>query len=272
MCRAPDRDEPKDFAPETLRDADLEPAMFIRCSLSLGYADHSYASLRRQSSLYCALGGLPSVPFSGTIDPVMGTYLALSDTLFGRTRGAVLAVLYGHVGESYYLRQLARMTGISLGPVQRELRQLVGAGLVTKRVQGTQTLFAVNESSPVFAEMRSLVAKTVGMHDVLLAALQPLKKKIDLAFVYGSVARSGETERSDVDLMVVGAAGFAEVVDRLADAQKTLNREINPTVFTAKEFTGKLRGNFLKTVLRGKKLYLIGDESVLGKLGQQPVA
>ena len=193
----------------------------------------------------------------------MGTGITLSNVLFGRTRGAVLAVLYGHVGESYYLRQLARMTGIALGPVQRELRQLVDAGLVTKRVQGTQTLFTANEASPVFAEMRSLVAKTVGMHDVLLASLRPLEEKIDLAFLYGSVARAGETEQSDVDLMVVGTAGFADVVDRIADAQKTLNREINPTVYTAPEFTSKLRGNFLKTVLGGKKLFLIGDENDL---------
>jgi predicted nucleotidyltransferase len=202
----------------------------------------------------------------------MGTAVTLSDILFGRTRGAVLAVLYGHVGESYYLRQLARLTGIALGPVQRELRQLVDAGLATKKIQGTQTLFTANESSPVFAEMRSLVAKTVGMHDVLLASLRPLEKKIDLAFVYGSVARGGETEQSDVDLMVVGTAGFADVVDRIAGAQKTLNREINPTVYTAREFTSKMKGNFLKTVLDGKKLFLIGDEDDLRKLGRQPVA
>ena len=231
----------------------------------------THASPRLRTASVVPLG-LPSVSFSGTIDPVMGTAITLSDTLFGRTRGAVLAVLYGHVGETYYLRQLARMTGIALGPVQRELRQLVDAGLVTKRTQGTQTLFTANEASPVFAEMRSLVAKTVGMHDVLLASLRPLEKKIDLAFVYGSVARAGETEQSDVDLMVVGTAGFADVVDRIADAQKTLNREINPTVYTAREFTGKLRGNFLKTVLGGKKLFIIGDEDDLRELGRQPVA
>jgi predicted nucleotidyltransferase len=198
----------------------------------------------------------------------MGTAITLSDTLFGRTRGAVLAVLYGHVGESYYLRQLARLTGIALGPVQRELRQLVVAGLVTKRIQGTQTLFTANESSPVFAEMRSIVAKTVGMHDVLLESLRPLESNIDLAFVYGSVARAGETEQSDVDLMVVGTARFADVVDRIADAQKTLNREINPTVYATKEFTSKLHGNFLKTVLGDKKLFIIGDEDDLRELGR----
>jgi uncharacterized protein len=199
----------------------------------------------------------------------MGTGSILSATLFGRTRGAVLAVLYGHVGESFYLRQLARRTGIALGPVQREIRQLADAGLVRKETLGKQTLFTANEASPVFAEIKSLVAKTVGMHDVLAEALRPLRKMIDLAFVYGSVARSSETERSDVDLMVVGNVDFGTAVERLADAQKTLNREINPTVYSVREFASKVRGHFLKTVLAEKKLFLIGDENVLRDLGQK---
>ncbi len=199
----------------------------------------------------------------------MGTSTVLSDTLFGHTRGAVLSVLYGHVGEAFYLRQLARRTEIALGPVQRELRQLVDAGLVNKKIVGAQTLYTANENSPVFAEIKSLVTKTVGMHDVLYMALEPLRKKINLAFVYGSVARSGETERSDVDLMVVGKVDFGTVVEKLADAQKVLNREINPTVYSVKEFSAKVRGNFLKTVLSDKKLFIIGDENVLRELGQK---
>jgi predicted nucleotidyltransferase len=132
---------------------------------------------------------------------------------------------------------------------------------------GTHTLYSANQASPVFAEIRSLVAKTVGMHDVLVAALHPLERKINLAFVYGSVARSRESHQSDVDLMIVGKVHFADVVERIGDAQKTLNREINPTVYTVKEFTSKVRGNFLKTILGEKKLFLIGDENVLRELG-----
>ena len=210
-----------------------------------------------------------AVPFSGTIDPRMGTASILSSTLFGRTRGAVLAVLYGHVGESFYLRQLARRTEIALGPVQREIRQLLNAGLVKKTTLGKQTLYSANEASPVFAEIKSLVGKTVGMHDVLVGALTPLHKKINLAFVYGSVARSSESEKSDVDLMIVGNVDFGTVVERLADAQKTLNREINPTVYSIREFASKVQGNFLRTVLTEKKLFLIGDENVLRELGRK---
>lgn len=130
----------------------------------------------------------------------MGTVSVHSNTLFGRTRGAALSIFYGHVGESFYLRQLARRTGIALGPVQREVRQLVDAGLVTRRIVGGRTLYSANQESPVFAEIKSLVTKTVGMHDVLFVALDPLRKKINLAFVYGSVARSSEMEQSDTDL------------------------------------------------------------------------
>jgi len=199
----------------------------------------------------------------------MGTATILSDTLFGRTRGAVLSVLYGHVGESFYLRQLARLTGKSLGPVQREVRQLVDAGLVTRRIEATRTLYSANQDSPVFAEIKSVITKTIGMHDVLNSALEELRRKVNLAFVYGSVARSGETARSDVDLMVVGKVDFSTVVSKVAKAQKALNREINPTVYSVKEFQSKLRGSFLKNVLAEKKLFIIGDENVLRQLGEK---
>lgn len=199
----------------------------------------------------------------------MDTRDILSETLFGRTRGAVLSVLYGHVGETFYLRQLARLTDITVGPVQRELRQLVDAGLVSKKTVGAQTLYTANQESPVFAEIKGLITKTVGMHDVLYAALEPLRKKINLAFVYGSVAQSRETERSDVDLMIVGNVDFGVAVERLADTQRTLNRQINPTVYSVKEFRKKVRGNFLQTVLSDKKLFIIGDENVVRELGEK---
>jgi predicted nucleotidyltransferase len=209
------------------------------------------------------------VPLKGTLDLRMGTTDILSNTLFGRTRGAVLSVLYGHVGESFYLRQLARLTDKALGPVQREVRQLGDAGLATRKILGGRTLYSANRDSPVFKEIKSLVNKTVGMHDVLVDALNPLRKRINVAFVYGSVARSRDTEHSDVDLMIVGKVAFDEVVESLGAAQKTLNREINPTVYSMREFGKKVRGNFLKTVLADKKLFIIGDEDDVRELGQE---
>jgi hypothetical protein len=71
--------------------------------------------------------------------------------------------------------QLARLTDIASGPVQREIRQLVEAGLVSRQTVGTQTLYSANRESPVFREIKGLVTKTVGMHDVLAEALGPLR-------------------------------------------------------------------------------------------------
>ena len=69
--------------------------------------------------------------------------------------------------------------------------------------------------------------------------------------------------------MIVGRVEFGDVVESLGDVQKKLNREINPTVYSVREFASKIRGSFLKTVLSEKKLFLIGDENVLRELGHQ---
>ena len=198
----------------------------------------------------------------------------LSNTLFGQTRSAVLAVLYGHVDESFYLRQLVRATGSGKGAVQREVKQLLEAGLVTKNAVGNQTFYQANQKSPVFSEIKSLVTKTVGIRDVLQMALNPLRKNIQTAFVYGSIAKQNETAKSDVDLMVVGDADFGQVTSRLSQAQRQLNREINPTLYPAPELRLKIAaGNhFLKNVLDGEKLFIFGDEDELRKLGGEQVA
>jgi DNA-binding transcriptional ArsR family regulator len=200
-----------------------------------------------------------------SVDLKMST---LANTLFGHTRGAVLAMLYGHVGESFYLRQLSRATGISFGTVQREVRQLTDAGLLVKKNVGQQTFYSANENSPVFQEIKSLVVKTVGVRDVLATALAPLSKIINVAFVYGSIARLSDTTKSDIDLMVIGKVDFESVVSKLTDAQRILNREINPTVYSWREFRSKIKSNFLRNVLAGNKLFAIGEESDLRELGQ----
>ena len=198
----------------------------------------------------------------------------LGTTLFSKARGAVLALLYGHAEESFYLRQIARVTGAGLGPVQRELKLLTEAGIVRRTVSGRQVYYRVNTESPVFPELKSLVAKTAGIGDTLRAALSPIADRIKVAFVYGSVARGEGTGRSDVDVLVVGDVAFAEVVAALQGAQETLGREINPTVFPVAEISKKLSENvhFLRTVLAGPKIFLTGTEIGLNRLAAKRLA
>jgi len=188
--------------------------------------------------------------------------------LFGQTRGALLSLLYGKTDQAFYLRQLARMTGAGHGAVQRELKQLTEMGLILRSTQGNQVLYRANRRSPIFPEVKSLMTKTVGLHDTIRSALTRISGKIQIAFVFGSFARGEERSDSDVDLMIVGKVSFGEAVAALAPAQKALGREINPSLFSAGEFRAKLAADnhFLNSVMRGKKLFVIGTPDELTKL------
>ena len=195
----------------------------------------------------------------------------LSATLFGKTRRAVLGLLYGHSDQAFYLRQIVRLTGVGLGAVQRELEKLSSAGIIRRTQRGNQVYFEANTQCPVFKELKNLIVKTVGLGQVLKQALAPLSNRIDVAFVYGSVARGEETRTSDIDLLVIGRATFADVVSALGNAQDALGREVNPAVYPAREFKTKLAGrnHFLRTVMEKPKLFLIGDEHELARLAQE---
>ena len=220
---------------------------------------------------------MQTVPKRGTIVPTMSTMPEtdnLSKTLFSKTRRAVLSLLYSHVDDAFYLRQIVRAAGVGLGAVQRELKQLSGAGIIERIVRGHQVYYQANPRCPVFAELKNLVIKTVGVGAVLQAALAPLSDRIHVAFIYGSFARSEEYRDSDVDVLVVGKVTFAEIVSSLREAQKTIGREINPTVFPPAEFRSKVAigHHFLNAVLRGPMFFLVGDKRELARLAKKPLA
>ena len=198
----------------------------------------------------------------------------LSRTLFGKTRRAVLSLLYSQVDDAFYLRQIVRAAGVGLGAVQRELKQLSDAGIIQRIVRGRQVYYQANPQCPVFAELKALVMKTVGIAAVIQAALAPLADRIRIAAIYGSIARSEEYRGSDVDLLVVGEAAFAEIVSALHQAQSTINREINPTVYPPAEFRSKVAAghHFLNAVLKEPVLFLVGDKRELARLAKKPLA
>jgi uncharacterized protein len=212
---------------------------------------------------------LKSVLMLSTIVLGMSTHNGLGDLLFGRTRGAILALLYGRTDQSFYTRQIAREVDASIGAVQRELENLSKVGLIIRSSVGSQVFYQANRDTPIFREMQTLVNKTIGVFSVLRSALRPLAKRILVAFVYGSVAREQETAQSDVDVMVVGKATLDEVLSRLTTVEKSIGRPINPTVYSVAEFKSKLAGrnHFLNAVLNGQKVFLLGDADELRKVG-----
>jgi predicted nucleotidyltransferase len=171
---------------------------------------------------------------------------------------------------SLHVREIARVTGKVPGTLVRELNQLAESGLLLRKPVGNQIHYQANPACPIYEELRSILKKTSGLADVLRAALEPLADRVQAAFVYGSVARGDERAGSDLDVMVVGDAKFADVAQALTPAQETLRREINPNVYRTAEFGAKLAAGepFLQRVMEDPKIYLVGSEDDL----RQPVA
>lgn len=148
--------------------------------------------------------------------------------------------------------------------MHRELASLHASGLVTAGLIGNQKHFQANRSAPIFEELHAIVLKTFGVADVLRARLEPLEGAIQVAFIYGSVAKGTDRAASDIDLMIVSEkVTFEDVVAALWRGTPSLGREVNPSIYRRVEFEKKAseEGGFLSRVLEGPKLFLIGAVS-----------
>lgn len=191
----------------------------------------------------------------------------LGSLLFGEYRQRTLGLLLLNPESSFHVRELARLTGTSAGTLHKELTKLAAGGILQKKQIGNQVHYSANRNCPIFDELAGILRKTSGLTDVLAKALIDLENKIDVAFVFGSVARGGQQTRSDVDMMLIGSLSFAEAVQALHASQAVLQREINPVVYSQDEFNRRIKNNdtFINEVLAKPKLFIIGKENELSQ-------
>jgi predicted nucleotidyltransferase len=194
------------------------------------------------------------------------TTVNLSDALFSTTQQRVLGLLFGQPDRSFYATEMIGLAGVGSGGVQRELARLAQSGLVTVRPVGNQKHYQANPEAPIYAELCGIVRKTFGMAEPLRLALAPLAAQIKCAFVFGSVAKRQDTASSDIDLMVISdSLGYADTFAALEAASTQLGRTVNPTIYTKKELTKRIKQGeaFVTRVLEQSKLWLIGGDDDL---------
>lgn len=198
----------------------------------------------------------------------------LVELLFGAYRRRILSLLLLHPEQSFYVREIGRLTGVPAGSLHREMRLLTDAGLLARSVAGNQVRYQVDRSCPVYEELAGIFRKTVGLADVLREALSSIGNAIRLAFIFGSVAQGKEQPTSDIDVLIVGTASFSQVVKALIPARDRLGREVNPVVMTSERFRTKLRGRdrFVSRLVREPKIFLVGDAGELAELAQDRAA
>lgn len=191
----------------------------------------------------------------------------ISSVLFPGYRRRVLGLLLLRPDEALHGREIARRTGLPSGTITRELVRLAQAGLLKREQRGNQFVYSAERKSPVFEELASILRKTSGVAEVLAAGLAPAEERIRTAFIFGSMGRGEERAGSDIDLIVIGDIGFAEVVKLLHASQRGLGREINPKVYSVKEWAAKRAAPdaFLRDVLAKPKIFVIGTQDELAK-------
>jgi predicted nucleotidyltransferase len=183
-------------------------------------------------------------------------------TLFPRTRQRLLAAMFGQPGKWWYLSELAQYLRTRPSSLQRELRAMAASGILQKRREGTRTYFKAETGSPIFPELHGLIEKTAGLIPTLQGAVETFHDQIDCAFVYGSVARGEEHALSDVDLIVVGRVGLAELAPAIRKAEARLGRDVNVISYSVGEFCERVaaRDHFVVTVLNAPKQFIKGDQ------------
>jgi uncharacterized protein len=208
----------------------------------------------------------------GILVPIMGTHIyrsRLSDTLFTRTQQAVLGLLFSNPEIDFHFRGIVRQTGIGQGTVQRELQRLTEAGILIRDLRDKQPVYRANKECPIYPELKSIVAKTIGVTSALRDALEPLVEKIRVALIFGSFARVEENSKSDVDLLVIGDISMRDVSTAISELQSELGREVNPVIYPIDEYRQQLaNGNHFLTSLQSEaKMFLIGNQDELDRLG-----
>lgn len=196
----------------------------------------------------------------------------LADFLLGPFRTRVLSALFSHPEAAWHSRELARRIGALPGSTSRELVKLAEVGILLRQNVGNQVHYRANPDCPIFTELAMMLRKTSGLATILADALTPLSGKIHSALVFGSVARGEQTSHSDIDVLVLGDVGFAEVLEALHPLQLSLHREINPVVYRVEDFCAKLasRNTWALEVVGKPKLFLIGGEDDFAKLVEDP--
>lgn len=195
----------------------------------------------------------------------MAMSTSLADALFGKTRQAVLALLFGNPDREYYVREIVHAVAKGASQVQKELEGLAQAGLIVRRARANLVFYKANPEAAIYRELVAIVAKTFGISDVVRTVLAKVERHVRFAFIYGSVARNEHHATSDVDVLIVGDVMLSELEGPLHVAEKKLGRTIAPTVLGPKEFARRRTegDHFLRSILAKPKIFLIGDPDSL---------
>lgn len=169
-------------------------------------------------------------------------------------RADLLALLLNNPEERFYVREIATLLRKNPSGVKRELDNLEKMGILSSKKVANLKYFQAEKKSPLFSELKSLIAKSLGASGALKAALKNSGAKI--AFIFGPYTESEDT--ATVDLFIVGSPSLSGEV--LKDIEEKFGKKINTTIMDESEFRDKKDSGDpeLEKLLSGDKIVLAG--------------
>jgi len=178
--------------------------------------------------------------------------------LRSKARQRLLAYYFTNPRTRHHLRDLAERLSIDPSNLSKELGRLEREGLFRSEVSGRQKYFQLNREYPLFDEVRSIVAKTMGAVPLMTQSLKKIDG-IEEAYLYGSFARNRQDAASDIDVLVIGNPRGDVLAEAVQKLERQLGREINYTVLTRKELESRRarKDAFLENVWHNKRVSLV---------------
>lgn len=183
-------------------------------------------------------------------------------SVFGRSvvRDRVLVEFFGKPGTKAHVREVARRVGASAPTVGAALTELKRLGVLQSETVGRSLVYSVNERSPLSADIRSLVQKTLGVESRIAKALEGLPG-VDAAYIFGSYAAGTDRSQSDIDLLVIGRPDRIALSERLTPVERALSRDVNVVTKTEAQLrASKTADPFWRRVLAKPLVHVAGRE------------
>ncbi len=189
----------------------------------------------------------------------------IGESLFGKVRRKVLSTFVLNPGRTFYLLELIRFLNSGRGAVQREVKRLSDAGIITRVSVGNQVHYRANTNNLIYKELRSIFSKTTGLIDLLKTDLDSCVDELGMAFIYGDYAGGIAGDNSPVKLMVIGDTAMDAVRACTVEFSREAARELHITVLTASDLKKRLAFNDrrIKEILEEKKIFLAGGQREL---------
>lgn len=181
-----------------------------------------------------------------------------------KNRALLLRLFFTYPKRPYYIQEIGRILKKKPGVFQRDLNNLAKEGILKSFYKANARYFKINKEYPLYKQLKEIISKTIGVEGSLKEALSKIEG-IKSTFIFGSYAKEEERAISDIDLFIIGNPDENKLIESISKLEKELDREINYHIYSEKDIEKKIKekDSFIKSVIKGPKIMLIGKESEL---------